>query len=398
MFFRFFFVDIERLWILLNIFIYRRIAVSQKIHTFAFQKYLLKMSRQKAAVLSLADGTKFEGFSFGADASTQGEVVFNTAMIGWPELLTDPGMRGQIVVMTYPTVGTYGVPPHDRQDGLLLNFESEQMQIAGLVVTDYSEEYSHWNTAGSLAEWLRASGVPAICGVDTRELAKHLREKGEMAGRIAVEGAAENAAESDPIASVSTKEPVSYGVGDVTVALLDTGVKNNVIRSLVRRGAKVVRLPWNADLTAAEWDGLVLVDAPDDPSPCAENVCKALALGKPVFGVCGGDKLMALAAGGRIEKLGHGHRGANQPVLEVGTDHAMITSQNHGWAVEAASLPAGWQVWFENLNDGSVEGIRHASKPFCAVSFHPENTNRPEEADPLYDAFINTVKTHKNGK
>ena len=350
------------------------------------------MSKLKVAVLSLSDGTKFEGFSFGAETSVQGEVVFNTAMIGWPELFTDPGMKGQILVLTYPLIGTYGVPPMDREGGLLLNFESEQVQIAGLVVTDYSAEFSHWNAAGSLGDWLRESGVPAICGVDTRALAKHLREKGELRGRIIVEGAPEKPEPADRIAEVSIAEPTTYGNGELTIALLDTGVRNNVIRSLVRRGVKVLRLPWNADLTAHKWDGLVLVDAPDDPTPCAKNVAAALALGKPVFGVCGGDKLMALAAGGTIEKLGHGHRGANQPVLEVGTNHAMITSQNHGWAVAADTLPADWQVWFTNLNDGSVEGIRHASKPFCAISWHPENTNRPEEPDALYDNFVNLVR------
>jgi carbamoyl-phosphate synthase small subunit len=363
------------------------------------------MSTKKAAVLSLADGTKFEGFSFGADGSVSGEVVFNTSMIGYPELLTDPGMRGQILVLTYPLIGNYGVPPRDAEDGLLLNFESDEMQIAGLVVTDYSPEFSHWNAEGSLGDWLRRSGVPAVCGVDTRELAKHLREHGEMAGelRVANDGArgtsdgarATGNENRNLIAEVSTKEAKTYGKGDITVALLDTGVRNNVIRSLVRRGVKVVRLPWNADLTAVEWDGLVLVDSPDDPTPVAGNVGRAMAKGKPVLGVCGGEKLMALAAGGRIVKLSHGHRGANQSVLEVGTDHAQITSQNHSWAVSAESLPEGWEVWFTNLNDGSVEGIKHSVKPFRAVAWHPEATNRPEAADSLYDNFVKTIRDGK---
>ncbi len=349
---------------------------------------------KNAAVLLLEDGTKFAGFSFGAETSVQGEVVFNTSMIGWPELLSDPGMKGQIVVLTYPLAGNYGVPPREVEQGLLLNFESDAMQIAGLVVTDYSEEYSHWNASESLAAWLRQSGVPAICGVDTRELAKHLREKGELRGTITVGNAPLKPEPSDRIAEVSIAEPTSYGEGDITVALLDTGVRNNVIRSLTRRGAKVLRLPWNADLTAHEWDGLVLVDAPDDPSPAAANVAKALERGKPVFGVCGGDKLLALAAGGAIKKLDHSHRGANQPVLECGTNHAVITIQNHSYAVDADRLPKGWEVWYTNLNDGSVEGIRHSSKPFCAVAWHPEATNRPEEADSIYDDFITSIRKH----
>jgi carbamoyl-phosphate synthase small subunit len=340
----------------------------------------------------LEDGTKFRGFSFGAETSVQGEVIFNTSMIGYPELLSDPGLRGQIVVLTYPLIGNIGVPPRVVEEGLLLNFESDEMQISGLVVTDYSPEYSNWNAVESLGEWLKRSGVPAICGVDTRELAKHLRDKGEMRGTITIEGAPMKPESTNRIADVSTKEVKTYGEGDITVALLDTGVKNNVIRSLMRRGVKVVRLPWNADPTAYEWDGLVLVGAPDDPSPVKENVAKALAKGKPVFGVCGGDLLLALAAGAKIKNQGRGHRSANQPVLEVGTTHAEITTQNHSWAVDAETLPKGWEVWYTNLNDGSVEGIRHTTEPFCAVAWHPEATNRPEEADTIYDNFIDAIR------
>lgn len=351
---------------------------------------------KKTAVLSLEDGTEFTGFSFGAETQARGEVVFNTSMIGYPELLSDPGLRGHILVLTYPLIGNYGVPSRDEEEGLPLNFESGAMQISGLVVTDYSDEYSHWNAAGSLAEWLKESGVPAICGGDTRRLAKHLRENGEMRGTIIIEGAPMNPEPKNLIAEVSIREPETYGEGDVTVALLDTGVRGNVIRSLVRRGVKVVRLPWDTDLGTVEWDGLVLVDAPDDPSPTKENIAKALTKGKPVLGVCGGDKPLVLAAGGGIKKLAHSHRGANQPVLQTGTDRAHITVQNHSWAVDAATLPEGWEVWFTNLNDGSVEGIMHSTKPFRAVAWHPEATNRPEEADPIYDDFVATVRNHKN--
>ena len=353
---------------------------------------------KNAAVLSLEDGTKFAGFSFGAESQAQGEVVFNTSMIGWPELLSDPGMKGQIVVLTYPLVGNYGIPPSNEQDGLPLNFDSAGMQIAGLVVTDYSDEYSHWNASESLASWLKESGVPAIRGVDTRELAKHLRENGELRGTITVGNAPLKPEPTDRIAEVSIAEPTVYGDGDVTVALLDTGVRSNVIRSLVRRGVRVLRLPWNTDLVSHDWDGLVLVDAPDDPSPAAANVARALEKGKPVFGVCGGDKLLALAAGGAIKKLDHSHRGANQPVLECGTNHAVITIQNHSWAVDEAALPKGWEVWYSNLNDGSAEGIRHANKPFCAIAWHPEATNRPEEADTIYDDFITSIRKHNGSK
>jgi carbamoyl-phosphate synthase small subunit len=348
---------------------------------------------KNAAVLSLADGTKFQGFSFGANIQAQGEVVFNTSMIGYPELLSDPGLRGQIVVLTYPLTGNYGVPPKNEEGGLLLNYESDAMQIAGLVVTDYSEQYSHWNAEGSLGNWLKESGVPAICGIDTRALAQHLRDKGEMRGTITIEGAtAQQAVDENPIAAVSTPEVKVYNEGgSPTLALIDTGVKNNVIRSLVRRGAKVVRLPWNVEPATVAHDGLVLVGAPDDPSPVKDGVAKAIAAGKPILGVCGGDLLLALGAGGKIVKLSHSHRGANQPVLEVGTDNAQITIQNRSWAVDAQSLPADWEVWYTNLNDESVEGIRHKSKPFCAVAWHPEATNRPEEAEKIYDDFFKTT-------
>ncbi len=354
---------------------------------------------KNAAVLSLEDGTKFVGFSFGAETSVQGEVVFNTSMIGWPELLSDPGLRGQILVLTYPLTGNYGVPPRDEEEGLLLNFESAEMQIAGLVVTDYSDEYSHWNAAESLDKWLKESGVPAIRGVDTRALAQHLREKGELRGTLTIEGTKMKPESADRIAEVSIARPTVYNEGgSPTIALLDTGVRNNVIRSLVRRGARVVRLPWNADLTTHEWDGLVLVDAPDDPTPAAANVAKALTKGKPVFGVCGGDKLLALAAGAKITKLEHSHRSQNQPVLKKGTNNAVITLQNHSWAVDERTLPKDWEVWYTNLNDGSVEGIKHTTKPFSAIAWHPEATNRPEEADTIYDDFITSIRKHNGTK
>ncbi len=349
------------------------------------------MSNKKCAVLVLGDGTKFTGFSFGADVSVSGEVVFNTSTLGYPELLSDPLMRGTIVALTYPLIGNYGVPPVEE-------LESDKIQLAGLVVTDYSEQYSHWDARKSLGEWLRENNVPAICGIDTRALAKHLRENGEMTGKIVVEGTDENPPPfdyTDVITKISTKEPKTYGEGDVTVALLDTGVQNSVIKSLTRRGVKVLRLPWDTDLSTIEYDGLLLVGTVDDPAPLAENILKAMAKGKPIFGVRGADLTLAIAAGGSIEQLPHGHRGANQPVLEAGTDHAQITAQNHTWTVSAKSLPADWAVWFENLNDGSVEGIRHKSKPFCAVSWHPEASNRPEENDKIYDEFIKAVK---NGK
>jgi carbamoyl-phosphate synthase small subunit len=254
-------------------------------------------------------------------------------------------------------------------------------------VTDYSEEFSHWNAAGSLGEWLRRSGVPAICGVDTRALAQHLRENGAMAGKIIVEDA--------PVEELRIDDyelQGEYGEGDITVCIVGDNIKNNIIRSLMRRGAKVTTDP------AAPWDGMVVTGTAGDPKKAGkvvETVKNALAAGKPIFGVCGGDTALALAAGGDTFKMKNGHRGANQPVLKAGTDSALITAQNHGYAVDAASLPKGWEVWYTDLNDGTVEGIRHTSKPFGAVAFHPEATNRPVENDKLYDDFVKVVRDGK---
>jgi carbamoyl-phosphate synthase small subunit len=365
-----------------------------------------EMSNKKAAVLVLEDGTKFEGFSFGAEESVSGEVVFNTAMMGYPETLTDPSYRGQILVLTYPLIGNYGVPPFVSEGGLLRNFESDAIQITALVVADYTEEFSHWNGEMSLGDWLKKSGVPAICGVDTRAITKHIREKGAMLGKVVIEGRQAPAEFIDPnlrnlIAEVSTREVTTYGEGDVTIALVDCGVKYNIIRSLVKRGARVVRVPWDFDVTGIEWDGLMLANGPGDPKMAGatvENVRRAMKLRKPIFGICMGNQLLSMAAGASTYKLKYGHRSHNQPVLEVGTNRAMITSQNHGFAVDPARLSEEWEPWFVNLNDGTNEGIKHRELPFCSVQFHPEATSGPIDAEVLFDQFITTVKQHKNGK
>lgn len=365
------------------------------------------MSNKKSAVLVFEDGTRFKGFSFGAARSVSGEVVFNTAMVGYPETLTDPSYRGQILALTYPLVGNYGVPPRDREGGILKNFESGAIHVSALVVSDYSGEYSHWNAEKSLGQWLAESGVPAIYGVDTRMLAKHIREEGAMLGKVVVEGTEEPAAFDDPnlrnlVAEVSCTAPVTYGEGgDLTVALIDCGVKNNIIRSLVRRGAKVVCVPWDFDVTTIEYDGLMLANGPGNPETAAEtieNIRRAMAAGKPIFGICMGNQLLAIAAGASTYKLKYGHRGHNQPVIEAGTQSTLITSQNHGYAVDEATLPADWEPWFVNLNDGTNEGIRHRAKPFSSVQFHPEATSGPVDPEILFDRFVETIRKYRSGK
>ncbi len=362
------------------------------------------MSDKKTAALLLEDGSEFKGFSFGADRSTSGEVVFSTAMVGYPESLTDPSYRGQILVMTYPLVGNYGVPGDVRDEyGLLKFFESEGIHVSGLVVTDYAAEYSHWNAVKSLGDWLREHGIPAIYGVDTREITKIIREKGVMPGRLEVEGAGAAPAFRDPaqrnvVEEVSCRQPIEYGKGKNRIVLVDCGCKNNIIRCLLERDVTVVRVPWNYDFTKEAYDGVMISNGPGDPTQCGatiDNVRKAMRIGKPIFGICLGNQILSIAAGARTFKLKYGHRSHNQPVLMSGSDSAMITVQNHGFAADLSTLEEGWEPYYENLNDGTSEGIRHTSKPFCSVQFHPEASSGPLDADFLFDNFIKNVESCK---
>lgn len=362
------------------------------------------MSDKKSARLILEDGTVFKGFSFGAETSVSGEVVFNTAMTGYPESLTDPSYSGQILVITYPLVGNYGVPQKSFENGLLKYFESDRIHVKGLVISDYSWEYSHWNAVQSLSDWLRENEVPGLYGVDTRQITKIIREKGVMLGKLAVEGKPEPAAFTDPnlenlVAAVSTDRVETYGDGPLKIVLVDCGCKYNIIRSLVARGATVTRVPWDYDFTTLDYDGVMLSNGPGDPQQCGAtiaNIKKAMALGKPIFGICLGNQLLSIAAGGTTFKLKYGHRSHNQPALMVGTDRAVITSQNHGYAVNTDTLEAGWEPYFINLNDGTSEGIRHKSKPFFSVQFHPEASSGPVDTEFLFDDFIRAIENHPN--
>lgn len=362
------------------------------------------MLKNRTARLILEDGTTFEGYSFGAQAPTTGEVVFNTAMTGYPESLTDPSYSGQILVLTFPLIGNYGVPSEERDEhGLLKFFESEKIHVQGLIVSDYSFQYSHWNAIKSLSEWLQEQNIPAIYGVDTRQITKIIREHGVMLGKIAIEGMPEPAEFIDPntenlVAKTSCTEVVTYGNGKHKVVLVDCGCKYNIIRCLLKRDATVVRVPWDYDFTTMEYDGVMLSNGPGDPSLCGktvENIRKAFAVGKPIFGICMGNQLTSVAAGASTYKLKYGHRSHNQPALEVGTNRAVITSQNHGFAVDPANLEEGWVPYFVNLNDDTIEGIRHTNKPFFTVQFHPEATSGPVDTEYLFDKFIENIKSSK---
>lgn len=364
------------------------------------------MSDKKTARLILEDGTVFTGYSFGTETAVSGEVVFNTAMTGYPESLTDPSYRGQILVSTYPLIGNYGVPKKDMEYGLFKYFESDRIHIKGLIISDYSFEYSHWNAGESLADWLRENGIPGIYGIDTRQLTKIIRERGVMLGKIVVEGCEEPAEFDDPnqrnlAAEVSTPTIETYGDGPLKIVLVDCGCKYNIIRCLINRGATVIRVPWDYDFTQIDYDGVMLSNGPGDPQQCAAtiaNIKKAMALGKPIFGICLGNQLLSIAAGATTYKLKYGHRSHNQPALMVGTNKAVITSQNHGFAVNTDTLGPDWEPYFINLNDGTSEGIRHKSLPFFSVQFHPEASGGPVDTEFLFDDFIRNIETSKNGK
>lgn len=353
------------------------------------------MNLSKSVQLILEDGTVFKGKSFGAEKPSAGEVVFSTAMVGYPESLTDPSYMGQILTITYPIVGNYGVPANTTVNGVSEFFESEKIHVNGLIVSDYSDEYSHWNAKKSLGEWLKENNVPGIYDIDTRALTKHLREKGSMKGKIVYDNANEidflDIENDNLVAKSSCTEIIEYGSGDKTVVLVDCGVKHNIIRCLLKRNIKLVRVPWDYDFNTMEWDGLFISNGPGNPNHCdktVENIKKAMERNKPICGICMGNQLLSKAAGASVYKLKYGHRSHNQPVKIVDGTRCYITSQNHGYAVDENSLGKDWEPLFVNLNDGTNEGIRHKTKPFFSAQFHPEAASGPTDTDFIFDMFI----------
>ena len=377
------------------------------------------MQMNRKATLILDDGTRFEGRSFGYERPVAGEVVFNTAMTGYPESLTDPSYAGQLMVLTYPLVGNYGVPPRSfAPNGISTFMESEKIHAEAIIVSDYSPEYSHWNAQCSLGDWLQQEHIPGITGIDTRALTKKLREHGVMMGRILLEGIEEQPEEAhygevNYVDKVSCKEIICYtpdgescrfptdafgekeiaamnSAGKKRVVLLDCGVKHNIIRCLLKRDLFVIRVPWNYDFNVLPFDGLFLSNGPGDPDTCEAavlNIRQALGGDKPICGICMGNQLLAKAGGATIYKLKYGHRSHNQPVRMVGTEKCFITSQNHGYAVDSATLGEEWEPLFVNMNDDTNEGIRHKTKPFFSSQFHPEACSGPLDTEFMFDKF-----------
>ena len=342
------------------------------------------------AVLELIDGTKFEGTSFGAEKSVSGEVVFNTGMVGYVEALTDPSYKGQILVLTYPLIGNYGVGG---------DWESDKIQVEALVISDYSLKYSHHEAIKSLSEWLKENNLPGIFGVDTRRLTKRLREGGAMLGRLIFN---EEIDFSDPnkrnlVGEVSLREARGFGTGQ-EILLVDCGCKLSILRNLLKRNVSVLQVPWNFKLTNEIFErtkGVILSNGPGDPMICTETIELVKELLKKeisILGICLGNQILALATGARTYKLKYGHRGQNQPCRASGTERCFITSQNHGYAVDKESLPSGWEESFYNLNDGSNEGITNGQNAF-GVQFHPEAMPGPNDLEFLFDEFIKLVST-----
>lgn len=340
--------------------------------------------------LTLQDGTVLEGKSFGKEISTSGEVVFSTGMSGYPESMTDPSYEGQILVFTYPLIGNYGISEKKF-------FESTKIHVKGIIVCNYTDTPSHFSSKKTLSAWLKEENIPGLEISDTRFLAQKLRVKGTMLGKITFSKDVEF---YDPnlenlVANVSIKKPVIQGSGKKKVVLFDCGAKKNIERSLLKRGVQVITVPWDYDVfeNKTKFDGILISNGPGDPKMAGktiEIIKKALDRKVPTFGICLGNQLLALAAGGDTYKLKFGHRSQNQPCIMEGSNRCFITTQNHGFAV--GKIPPGFKAWFTNANDGTNEGIIHKTLPFMSVQFHPESFPGPQDADWLFDFFLEKIK------
>lgn len=358
-----------------------------------------------AASIVLEDGSVFKGYSFGAPLPTEGEAVFSTSMVGYPEALTDPSYRGQILCLTYPLVGNYGVPGYEvRDEDLPIHFESDRIQVRGLIVHEVCDKPSHYQSTRTLDKWLRDEGIPGIFGVDSRRLARALRERGVMLASMKIGQAADGSIAdriadpnlTDLVQEVSISKPlVHHPERKNRIALIDCGVKFSIIRNLIKRNVGVQRFPYDATPDAVLEDepvGVVVSNGPGDPKKCAktiQTIRQLMEADVPLLGICLGNQLIALAEGGDTYKMKYGHRSQNQPVLDLATGRCYITTQNHGYAVEKTSLEnAGLEVWFVNANDRSIEGFKHPRKLCWGIQWHPEASPGPTDTEFIFDLFL----------
>jgi carbamoyl-phosphate synthase small subunit len=359
------------------------------IQTRAIESTSTLLENGRRGTLVLADGTTFEGTSFGATKGMAGEVVFCTGMVGYPEAMTDASYSGQLLIMTYPLIGNYGVPKSDA-------WEDERIRTSGLIVSNYIDTPFHAQSIRTLGQWLQDEGVPALEIKDTRRLAQHIRAHGTMLGKMLFD---DDLPFYDPdqdnlVARVSTPEVIKEGSGTKTIALIDCGAKRNIARCLLKRDVQVITVPWDYDLLASDldFDAILISNGPGNPHMAPqtiETVREALEAEIPTLGICLGHQLLALAAGGETYKLPYGHRSQNQPCILQGTKRCYITTQNHGFAV--GTVPPDFEPWFVNANDGSNEGIKHASKPFMSVQFHPEAAPGPVDSEWIFDYFLEQI-------
>jgi len=374
----------------------------------------LNSIKKKKAILILEDGTYFVGKGFGASKQISGEVVFSTSMVGYPEALTDPSYRGQILTLTYPLVGNYGVPPYDLNLGLPLYFESDCIQLQGLVIHELCHNPYHWASIRTLDTWLSDEGIPGIYGVDTRHLTKKLRAHGVMLGilKVCEIGEEPNLDKlltkiksipdpnlTDLVSQVSVKKPIHYKVeGKNTVVLIDCGVKYSIIRNLLKRGISVVRVPYDfsaEEILEYQPCGVFLSNGPGDPKQCIKTIesVRKLVEEVPLMGICLGAQILTLSLGGDTYKLKYGHRSQNQPALDLKTNRCYITTQNHGYAIANESIEkTPLRTWFINPNDKTVEGVKHGSKPVFAVQWHPEASPGPYDTGFLFDTFAKMLE------
>ncbi|KAK9721781.1 Multifunctional pyrimidine synthesis protein CAD [Basidiobolus ranarum] len=395
-----------------NLFAIRKLATvsDSPVHSSPFVPPVTS-STSSLAALKLKSGQIFKGTSFGASKSAIGEAVFTTSLVGYPESMTDPSYRGQLLVFTQPLIGNYGVPGMAKDKyGLLKYFESEAIHCRGIIVSDYATKYSHWNAVESLGEWCTRYNIPAISGVDTRAIVHVLRDQGSTLGQLAIGSQDieapvtqfEDPNQSNLVAEVSTKVPIEFNPeGNLKIAVVDCGIKQNIIRCLVSRGAHVTLLPWDYDYNkeAHKYDGLFISNGPGSPTALGATVNHLRnainTFNKPIFGICMGNLVLGLAAGLDSYKLRFGNRGHNQPAVNVVNGQCVITSQNHGYALKDDNLPLGWEKYFINANDGSNEGIRHLTKPIRSVQFHPEAKGGPQDTEYLFNEFLDEVRADK---